>query len=176
MKKFALLCTALLLTACSLPPPAPTASPSPTPTTMPTAVLISSVQIALVNEIGVPGPTTFGCGDEIEMVIRPVNTTTPLAAAINELLSVNTRDYGLSGLTNALYQNNFTLNSVTITGSHAVIDLSGNITQDGACDSPRIQEQMKRTILQFPTVSTYEIKLNGNANNWNCLFNQSGSC
>ncbi len=147
-------------------------------TTVPTtlATPINTVQIALVNEIGTPSATTFGCGDEIEMVNRSVSTTTPLKTAIEELLSVHTRNYGLSGLTTALYQNNFTVSSVVITGTHADIDLTGSIMMDGVCDNPRIQEQMKRTILQFPTITTYQIKLNGTAQNWNCLFNGSGSC
>jgi hypothetical protein len=186
MKKFfPLLSISILLTGCSIsitPTPAssPTSSTSPmtmvttVPTTLPTP--INTVQIALVNEIGTPSATTFGCGDEIEMVNRTVSTTTPLKTAIEELLSVHTRDYGLSGLTTALYQNNFTVSSVVITGTHADIDLTGSIMMDGVCDNPRIQEQMKRTILQFPTITTYQIKLNGTAQNWNCLFNGSGSC
>lgn len=179
MKKISILFISLLLAACSAPTSMPTSTStstsSPTASATPTTIT-TSLQIALVDEIGVPGADTFGCGDKIEMVNRSVSTTTPLQTAISELLSVNTRNYGMSGLTSALYQNNFTINSVTITGTHALIDLSGTMAQDGACDSPRIQEQMKRTILQFPTITTYDIKLNGNTNNWNCLFNQSGSC
>ncbi len=179
----AFLALPLLLSACTGPINAPvntitpsstispTATATPVPTTATTApALTTMVQIALVNEIGIPSATTFGCGDEIEMVNRPVSTTTPLQAAINELLSVNTRNYGMSGLTSALYQNNFTLVSATITGSHATINLTGNTSQDGVCDSPRIQEQMKRTILQFPSITTYDILLNGSVANWNALF------
>lgn len=174
----------LLLSGCNLPTPTATPSISPTTSTSPTATittpaspaLVTNVQIALVNEIGTPGPTTFGCGDEIQLVNRSVSTTTPLQTAIQELLNVHTRNYGLSGLTSALYQNNFTITGVTITGSHADIDLTGSIMIGGTCDNPRIQEQMKRTILQFPSITSYQIKLNGSAHNWDCLFNASGSC
>ncbi len=177
MKKLSIVFSALVLAACTTPStPTPTITSSPLVTTSPTATITSSLQIALVNEVGVPGPTTFGCGDEIEMVTRSVSTTTPLQTAISELLSVHTRDYGMSGLTSALYQNSLTVTNATVSGSHAVIELSGSLKQDGVCDAPRIQEQMKRTILQFPNISTYEIKLNGSTNNWNCLFNQSGNC
>lgn len=182
MKKFfALLLTPLTLVACSATPiTSPTSSPTPTMTssTAPTPSMVSTVtpatttmvQIALVNEIGTPSSTTFGCGDEIQMVNRSVSTTTPLNAAINELLSVHTRNYGLSGLTSALYQNNFTLTGVSISGNHATINLTGSTSQDGACDAPRIQEQMKRTILQFPTITSFTILLNGSAANWTSLF------
>ncbi|MBP7057371.1 GerMN domain-containing protein [Candidatus Gracilibacteria bacterium] len=158
-------------TATTTPSSTMSATPTPAPTTATTTpALTTTVQIALVDEIGVPSATTFGCGDKIEMVNRPVSTTTPLQTAINELLSVNTRNYGMSGLTSALYQDNFTLVSATITGSHATINLTGSTSQDGACDSPRIQEQMKRTILQFPSITTYDILLNGSVANWNALF------
>lgn len=172
----------LLFTGCNLSiTPGPSASPTSnaSPMTSTPAVVttpVSTVQIALVNEIGTPSASTFGCGDEIEMVNRSVSTTTPLKTAIEELLSVHTRDYGMSGLTTALYQNSFTVSSVVITGNHADVDLTGSIMIGGICDHPRIQEQMKRTILQFPTITTYQIKLNGTAQNWDCLFNGSGSC
>ncbi len=185
------LATVLTLTILSLGFNGCSMSISPTPTLAPTATSsasavtivpsvvatpITDVQIALVNEIGTPSSSTFGCGDQIEMVHRTVNTTTPLKTAIQELLSIHNRNYGASGLTTALYQNNFTVSNVTITGNHADIDLTGSIMIGGACDNPRIEEQMKRTILQFPSIQTYQIKLNGTAHNWNCLFNLSGSC
>lgn len=185
MKKLlTILSAGLLLSGCNITiapmtPATPSASPvsmTVTPTPSATATLTTTVQIALVNEIGTPSATTFGCGDEIEMVNRSVSTTTPLKTAIEELMSIHTRAYGMSGLTTALYQNNFTVNSVTITGTHADIDLSGTIMIGGVCDNPRIQEQMKRTILQFPGITTYQIKLNGTTANWDCLFNGSVSC
>lgn len=185
MKKLlTMISVGLLLTGCNVtitPMTTSTPSSSPismtaTPTPSATIATTTTLQIALVNEIGVPSATTFGCGDEIEMVNRSVSTTTPLKTAIEELLSVHTRDYGMSGLTTALYQNSFTVDSVTITGTHADIDLSGTIMIGGVCDNPRIQEQIKKTILQFPTITSYQIKLNGTAANWDCLFNGSGIC
>ncbi|MBI4836299.1 MAG: GerMN domain-containing protein [Candidatus Abawacabacteria bacterium] len=195
MKKFSLLALVVLLSSCSIAPMmSPTATPiascdTATPGTpimagckpmvspAPTITPVTTVQIALVDASGTAtGPSSFGCGDSIVMVNRTVSTTTPLKTAIEELLSVNTYNYGMSGLITALATNSLTVSNVTMIGTMAKVELSGSLTFGGTCDVPRVKEQMDKTIKQFPSVSTYEIWLNGTKHNWDCLFDASTSC
>jgi hypothetical protein len=43
----------------------------------------------------------------------------------------------------------------------ARVELSGNVSIGGACDVPRIEAQLERTVLQFDDVATVEILVNG---------------
>lgn len=187
MKKLAIISTLLLAACTPAPVPMSTISPSTTPlyttssSTSPLSTssspLSTSVQIAMVDAVGEPGPDTFGCGDRIVMVNRSVSTTTPLQTALTELFSVHNRDYGQSGLITALDQTNIRVNRVNIDASGmATIELTGSVMMGGTCDSPRIQEQVNRTIRQFSSVRDYRIFLNGSERNWRCLFNMSGNC
>lgn len=104
-----------------------------------------------------------GCGDSAVAVQREVpQTQTVLKAAIEQLLSVKDKDYGMSGYYNALYQSNLTLNSATIDSSgKATIKLSGNLLTSGACDNPRVIAQITETAKQFPSVKSVEVLVNG---------------
>lgn len=104
----------------------------------------------------------IGCEDSIVAVSRTVpSSAAPLGAALRELLSIRDRNYGQSGLYNALAQSTLTLDKVVVTGGKAEIRLSGTMTLAGACDSPRVEAQIRETALQFPSVKTVAIWING---------------
>ncbi len=158
----------------------PTAPAAPPPTqapvvaataTMPQAAaspapaggLFSNVKIYLVaiNDNGVSGPK-IGCNDSLVAVDRPIpQTNAPLTAALNQLLSLHERDYGQSGLVNALYQSNLQIQSVAIVNGLATIKLTGQLQSGGVCDDPRIINQLDYTARQFPTVRSTAIYVNG---------------
>jgi hypothetical protein len=169
----------LLISACvpqAIPTEIPTAQPTftPTPTQqitpIPTSELtkttvgIDRINIFLVA-IGDNGDSgkMIGCGDSlvpVEIQIEP--TLGVLRAAIDELLKLEgERLYGQSGLYNALYLSDLKLDDVAIKSSQAHIALSGELVYGGECDIPRIEQQLTALALQFSTVDSVAVTVNG---------------
>ncbi len=152
--------------------PAPTTVLSPTPADITPSGSSAVQNPAPVNEVkifmmvigdnGTLGDKV-GCGDSIVGVTRKVTpTTTPLTAALNELLGLKVRELGQSGLYNSLYQSNLKLDSATVDAHGlATVKISGQVQLGGTCDSPRFKEQILRTVTQFPTVKNTLITING---------------
>lgn len=131
---------------------------SVTPT--PSGFTRTTIYLVAIGDEGQTGEE-IGCGDSlvpVEIEIEP--TLAPLTAGLNELLSIDTREYGQSGLYNALYQSDLTLESVRIVDSEAVIRLSGTLVLGGACDEPRVWAQLRQTALQYRTVDEVSIFVN----------------
>ena len=105
----------------------------------------------------------IGCGDSVVPVEVPIEPTqAPLRTALEGLLAVDTDFYLNTGLYNALYQSDLSLDSVTIRpDGTAVVHLSGRLLLGGTCDAPRVVAQLEKTVLQFETVSAAEITVNG---------------
>lgn len=103
----------------------------------------------------------IGCDDSVipvEVEIEP--TIAPLTAALEKLLAIESREYGQSGLHNALYRSDLTLDSAKVVENEAVIRLSGTLTLGGVCDEPRVQAQLRKTALQYDTVDRVTIFVN----------------
>ena len=114
-----------------------------------------------LEDAGQSGPAV-GCNDSVVPVVIDIEpTAAPLTAALNRLLSLKEPQFGQSGLYNALYQSNLTLQSATIVNREAIISLSGELLLGGICDDPRLQAQLEYTALQYDTVDTVTILLNG---------------
>jgi hypothetical protein len=106
----------------------------------------------------------IGCGDSIVAVEREIPaTTTPLAAALNLLLS-NKKEVEATAedaaLSNTLSKSNLKLAGVDLNEGTVSVKLTGKLSLAGVCDSPRIEAQLEETILQFPGVKTAEIFIN----------------
>jgi len=104
----------------------------------------------------------IGCDDSVvpvEVEIEP--TIAPLTAALEKLLTIDGREYGQSGLHNALYRSDLTLVSASVVDGEAVVRLSGTLTLGGVCDEPRVQAQLRETVLQYDTVDRVSIFVNG---------------
>jgi hypothetical protein len=80
---------------------------------------------------------------------------------LNNLLAINDQFYGESGLYNALYQSDLVVQGINIQNGRATIALTGTLTSGGVCDDPRIMEQLRQTALQFSTVNSVAITVNG---------------
>jgi len=135
-------------------------TPTPTP---PEGVLFEEAQIYLVA-LGDEGRSgqEFGCGDSIVPVtVNFSPTIAPLTAALGEMFDIDTRTYGQSGLYNALYQSNLSVQGIDIENSEAIIALNGTLQVGGVCDEPRVVEQIEQTALQFSTIDSVSITLNG---------------
>jgi len=104
----------------------------------------------------------IGCNDSVIPVEIPIEPTiAPLTAGLEALLAIDSRNYGQSGLYNALYRSDLTVESVDIRDSEAVIRLSGTFEIGGTCDAPRVRAQLEETALQFSTVDSVSIFING---------------
>jgi hypothetical protein len=104
----------------------------------------------------------IGCGDSVvpvEVEIEP--TIAPLTAALETLFSINERDYGQSGLYNALYQSELAVERIDIVNGVASIYLTGQLRVGGVCDEPRVRAQIEETALQYYTVDEVQIFVNG---------------
>lgn len=130
----------------------------------PEAPRFTSANIFLValEDAGQTG-MEIGCGDSlvpVEVTFAP--TVAPLTAALEELFSINSEFYGQSGLYNALYQSDLTIDGIDITDADvAQIELSGTIRSGGTCDVPRIEAQIEQTALQYGTIDRVSITVNG---------------
>lgn len=103
-----------------------------------------------------------GCGDELVAVERDIEPTpAPLTAAIEELLAMEERMLGQSGLYNALFRSDLQVEDVELEDGKATIILTGDLQTGGVCDEPRIEAQLRETALQFETVDEAEILVNG---------------
>ncbi len=149
------------------PPPTVIAIPlqtntSPPPTAVPPSTMtnINIVLIAL-NDNGASGPAV-GCGDSAIFVrVQIPYTQAVLRASIEKLLSLHSKDYGESGLYNALYQSNLSLDTLALVDGKATIGLKGQLVSGGVCDDPRMIAQIEQTALQFSTVKSVVITVNG---------------
>ena len=141
----------------------PAATQAPATKVPATAVSAKEAKIFMVaiNDNGASGKK-IGCGDSIVPVtITLADPAAPLRGALDKLLAVHTQFYGQSGLYNALFRSDLRLNSVTIKDTVAEIKLSGSLTLGGVCNSPRVWAQFEETALQFSTVKSVNILVNG---------------
>lgn len=136
-------------TAANPQPPAPQAG----------EVLIYMVAL---EDAGKTGPQ-IGCGDSLIPVRRTIEpAANPITAALNLLFSVKTQFYGESGLYNALYQSNLSVQSAEVDASgNANVALVGQYQLGGTCDTPRFKAQIEQTILSISGVNSTNILLNG---------------
>ncbi|PKO15274.1 MAG: hypothetical protein CVU39_11765 [Chloroflexi bacterium HGW-Chloroflexi-10] len=137
-----------------------TATPA-IPPTQSTGGQTVKIFLIAVDDNGASG-TQIGCGDSlvaVDVVVSP--TVAVLRAALTELLSIKDQYYGQSGLYTALYQSDLTIDSLVLVNGQATIHLKGDLIMGGTCDNPRIEEQLKATAMQFTTVTSVKIYVNG---------------
>lgn len=101
-------------------------------------------------------------GDSAVAVERVITTPeTPLKGALNDLFSIKDRIYGKSGLYNSLYQSTLKVESAKIENGAAAVNLSGTLRLGGVMDIPRVKAQLIETVMQFSSVKSAKIYING---------------
>ncbi|HEX2282869.1 MAG TPA: GerMN domain-containing protein, partial [Thermomicrobiales bacterium] len=135
------------------------AQPPPQPETE--TVHIHLVALGDAGESGMP----IGCDDSLIPVEREIEATDDVEVKISRtleiLLGIDEEFYGESGLYNALYQSDLMVESVTVAEGTATVNLTGQLLVGGVCDEPRVEEQLRQTVLQFEGVNEAVITLNG---------------
>ena len=157
-------------TTAATPPPsvamvteaAPVISSVTQPAPVNTSPQMVKIYMIAVDDNGQSG-TLVGCGDSVVPVVVQIPATQGvLRAALEKLVSIKDQYYGQSGLYNALYQSDLKVESVSIDGNgKASVYLTGKLQMGGECDTPRVEAQLKQTVLQFQTVADVVIFING---------------
>lgn len=128
-----------------------------------TSGLFDETQIYLIalEDNGQSG-AAIGCGDSaIPVTVSIEPTIAPLTAALEKMFAIDEQYYGQSGLYNALYPSNLSVQGIDINNRHATIALTGDLQAGGTCDVPRIEAQLKETARQYYTIDTVSVTVNG---------------
>lgn len=152
-------------TPSSPPPSSAPASPPPTqepaPTGLPEQVAPLTIYYVAVGDDGVSGPM-IGCGDSlVATTTAPVRFTDQVGPSVGTLLANKSRDVGMSGLVNALYQSNLTYLGGELNGSTITIWLSGQFMLAGECDDPRVKAQLEYTAMAASGATSAQVYVNG---------------
>jgi hypothetical protein len=125
----------------------------------PTAPL--TIYYVAVDDNGISGPL-IGCGDSlVATTTAPVRFTDQVRPSIETLLANKSRDVGLSGLVNVLYQSNLTYAGVELNGSTITVYLTGKFMLGGVCDIPRAKAQLEYTAMAAAGATSAQVFVNG---------------
>lgn len=114
-----------------------------------------------VGDNGISGPR-IGCGDSlVATTTAPVRFTDQVGPSVGTLLANKSRDVGMSGLVNALYQSNLTYLGGELNGSTITIWLSGQFMLAGECDDPRVKAQLEYTAMAASGATSAQVYVNG---------------
>jgi hypothetical protein len=151
----------------SAPPSSAPAGPTATPTAEPTFTGFPeqtaplTIYYVAIGDNGISGPL-IGCGDSlIATTTAPVRFTDQVGPSVGTLLANRSRDVGLSGLVNVLYQSNLTYLGGELVGSTITIYLSGQFMLGGVCDIPRAKAQLEYTAMAASGATSAEVFVNG---------------
>lgn len=146
-------------------PAGPTATETPTAeptfTGFPEQTAPLTIYYVAIGDNGVSGPM-IGCGDSIvATTTAPVRFTDQVGPSIGTLLVNRSRDVGLSGLVNVLYQSNLTYVAGELVGSTINIYLSGQFMLGGVCDIPRAKAQLEYTAMAASGATSAQVFIDG---------------
>ncbi|GAC1487855.1 MAG: hypothetical protein NVS2B15_03830 [Pseudarthrobacter sp.] len=142
-------------------PSSPEPTPEPTFTGFPEQVAPLTVYYVAVGDNGISGPK-IGCGDSrVATTTAPVRFTDQVGPSVGALLANKSRDVGLSGLINVLYQSNLTYVAGELNGSTITIWLSGQFMLGAVCDIPRAKAQLEYTAMAASDATSARVVVNG---------------
>lgn len=142
---------------------------------LPVAMVLTEGRQAPAGGVERLAGRTFGCQDRIGYVrvSRETATSDVVHDALMTLFSV--REAVIEGMHNSLWQSALTVDEIRGVGDNTIeIYISGEMVSSGACDDPRLKEQIEATIRQYRP--KYRIFLNGTEKNWECFGDMSGAC
>jgi hypothetical protein len=140
----------------------PTSTPENIASTNPDqTIATTSVSLTMLDTDQVSNGSVEGCDKVVYVNATIPPTTTPVTTALQTLFSSTSSI--AQGWLHFIPQTAATLQfqSVSITGGVASVYLSGSLTGlNGVCDNPRADIQIKRTVLQFPGITSVQLYLN----------------
>lgn len=142
-------------------PASPPAAEEPAPPGLPEQVAPLTIFYVAIDDNGISGPL-IGCGDSlVATTTAPVRFTDQVRPSIETLLANKSRDVGLSGLVNVLYQSNLTYAGGELNGSTITIYLNGQFMLGGVCDTPRAKAQLEYTAMAASGATSAQVFVNG---------------
>jgi hypothetical protein len=131
-----------------------------------TAADVTRVDVYLiaVGDDGAHGPRV-GCGDSLVPITVDIGNDAEgplLLDALKALLSLNEQTQPDTDLYNALNQSDLSVSELELESGRATIYLQGELLLGGACDVPRVEAQLRQTVLQFASVNDVTYYINGN--------------
>ena len=142
-------------------PASPPATAEPTSPGFPEQVAPLTIYYVAIDDQGISGPL-IGCGDSlIATTTAPVRFTDQVRPSIETLLANKSRDVGMSGLVNVLYQSTLTYVAGELNGSTITIWLTGQFMLGGVCDIPRAKAQLEYTAMAASGATSAQVFVNG---------------
>jgi hypothetical protein len=139
---------------------------------------VGVVMILTDGETAKPGMDPgeiFGCNDRpvVVQISRESATGSTLHDALDTLFAV--KELTVNDLHNSLADSTLSVDKILSSdGVTTEVYLKGELSSGGACDDPRITEQVEGTIRRFKP--KYKVYLNGSDATWRCHGDMSGSC
>ncbi|PVE17842.1 hypothetical protein DDA93_09825 [Arthrobacter sp. Bz4] len=119
-----------------------------------------TIYYVAVDDNGVSGPL-IGCGDSlIATTTAPVRFTDQVGPSMETLLANKSRDVGMSGLVNVLYQSSLTYVGGELNGNTITIWLTGQFMLGGVCDIPRAKAQLEYTAMAAAGATSARVFVN----------------
>ncbi|OGJ50832.1 hypothetical protein A2335_00025, partial [Candidatus Peregrinibacteria bacterium RIFOXYB2_FULL_32_7] len=119
--------------------------------------------IALEDK-GVKGEK-IGCDDSLVPIKTQINKSDrkeiEIVYTLEKLFSKTDNSYQSQGLYNSLSNFNTKIENVIIEEDNVTVSLVGEYSISGACEIPRIENQLKKTIMQFSQFKDVIILING---------------
>ncbi len=143
--------------------------------------MTNEVGVVMILTEGAEAPTgvlpgeVIGCNDRpvVVQMTRETATGNTMLDALATLFAV--RDSNVGGLHNSLAYSELAVDDIrSPDGITTEVRITGNIVSGGACDDPRIKEQIEGTIRRFKP--TFRVLLNGSESAWRCHGDMSGEC
>ncbi|MFA6089944.1 MAG: GerMN domain-containing protein [Candidatus Woesearchaeota archaeon] len=119
-----------------------------------------SIFLVKLNDAGKSGEA-IGCGDSLIEIKEKLDIAeNPIKTALNKLFQIK-GNYKNLGLYTALTNTNFKVESIEEKNNIAIVSISGTYTISGVCEIPRIENQIKETVLKNSNLKDLQILLNG---------------
>ncbi|TNB74290.1 hypothetical protein FHJ30_06030 [Arthrobacter sp. BB-1] len=120
-----------------------------------------TVYYVAIDDNGISGPR-IGCGDSlVATTTAPVRFTDQVGPSVGALLANKSRDVGMSGLVNVLYQSDLRYVGGELDGSTITIYLEGQFMLGGVCDIPRAKAQLEYTAMTAAGATSARVFVNG---------------
>ncbi|UEL30349.1 hypothetical protein KTR40_05130 [Pseudarthrobacter sp. L1SW] len=120
-----------------------------------------TVYYVAIDDNGISGPR-IGCGDSlVATTTAPVRFTDQVGPSVGALLANKSRDVGMSGLVNVLYQSDLQYVGGELDGSTITIYLEGQFMLGGVCDIPRAKAQLEYTAMTAAGATSARVFVNG---------------
>lgn len=114
----------------------------------------------------------------VPVQVQVPHSTATLAASLNALFTLHTSDSGCyntdCSLATSLNLSNLHVTSATIVNGVAHVKIDGDVSLAGDLSGSYAVAQIQKTVMQFPTVTSADIQVNGKS--LKCVADLSGMC